>query len=1028
MLLRPRLLDRLVTPHPSQATVVAAAAGYGKTTLLKQASGAHVDAPGRLHCLLTCRSESSVGSSLATALHQAIDGPAARVPPGPVHDLAASVVGVLRRQAPRHITLLLDDVHELLPGSEGAQLLRSLVITLPANVHLVLAGRRPPPVPLARLAVEGRCESIDALDLAFTDHEVVEFAALRGIPPSTVAACGGWPALAELLAAGRGDVVGDYVEQEVVCGLQPDRRKALALLAHLGRCDDVTARAVLGTVADLDLAEIARRVPLVTRLRGGEWSVHALWKGVLADAVSPAEVAEARRQAGRLLSRRGRTRAAMPLLIDAAAWDDLTDAVATALGPAHPTVATGELTEWLALLPSDARRTPGGRLLAAALAAESDPDSAWRWFEGCVATFRDLGHVAGELTCLVWMAKLAWWRDQPDRLAALTRRVLELEATGCEQAGALARLGRALLHDVQNDSHQMLSELNRIPVASLDEAWRGIVGWGRAVGLLQLGHLPEAQAAAEQALVHAGFMPAPLAEMTRLQALWLQGRVTEVTDALPALVRHVTESGDQGHVALVSAESTTMYALQGQVRQATRSLARARAAALVAPDSPLVDVMVSVAEATVSVASGDEVTAADALAAQVARHPVNRGRTAAAQRRHVALLYVLVPAMRPAWDDAELGRPYRDGVDLARALVSVRERNRLVPEALRLVDPGIVQAHLPVPWVAELAVAAVAAGHHDGWKLLGRTWPASRAPVADLARRSNGRSGKIAREALAQLAAPPSDRLALRLLGPVELHAGDGPVQAPDWRRERVRSLLAYLATWKTVHRARLAEDLWPALDPEARDRNFRVNLSHLLRVLEPDRGRRDASFFIRQHGSNLSLHASEWLEVDLWDFDALCQRAESAERHGSTDAALDHALRAVALWRGEPVELMSEGWAVPAFEQRRIQFVAMATRAGERLLARNDVDRALGLAEQALLIDPWLDAGHRLVVACHRVAHRHLAAKRALSRYRDALHELGFSPHEVTAMVDCLLERLPDGRCAATGGRSAATLTEPRP
>jgi DNA-binding SARP family transcriptional activator len=235
-------------------------------------------------------------------------------------------------------------------------------------------------------------------------------------------------------------------------------------------------------------------------------------------------------------------------------------------------------------------------------------------------------------------------------------------------------------------------------------------------------------------------------------------------------------------------------------------------------------------------------------------------------------------------------------------------------------------------------------------------------------------------------------------------------VAAPDWRRERVRILLAYLALQGTASRQQVADDLWPALDAEAQSRNLRVTLTYLLRVLEPDRLPRAPSFFVHQDGDRLSLRAGDCLDVDLWAFDAVARRAAEANERGAPSAVLDHALRAVELWRGEATELVSQPWALVPLEQRRARFAALATRAGELLLAQGNPESAQALAERALAVDPWLEAPHRLVVAANHALGDDLAARRALTRYREAIREVGLSPDEATLMVERLLDHESSG------------------
>jgi DNA-binding SARP family transcriptional activator len=1005
MLVRERLLDRLRQRWFVPATVLTAPAGYGKTTLLTQALTANAAAAVGIDLWMACGPDVATLSALGEGLRQAV-GARTRPHSTGVADIAEDVVEALWQRSPQQVTLLIDDVHEIPPGSEAAELLAAVVAALPANGHVVLAGRTPPPVPLARLEVQGRVEHLDEVDLAFTRAELAEFAALREVDALQVAACGGWPALAELSASTRSGIAADYIGQEVLHLFSSDRRRQIALLAHLGSFDQDLARAVLGP--DVDVREVLAGLPLVDVVAENRWSLHSLWRSMLSTHVTDAEVAEARRKAGAALLRNDQAGAAVRLLIDAGAWDDVANAIVVALGALHPPVARDVLEEWFGLLPPAARSHPSGRLLAAVAAIEGDLGGAWLEFDDIAASFRALGDTTGELACLLQLGQLAWWFDRPERLAGVAARVFEWESLGYEEAIPFACLGRAMIYDMADQSWQTLSELDRIPPGSLGDSWLGIVSWARAIAYLQLGYPAEAVQAAERALSYAGSLHTPLAGGTRLQAMWYLGRFDEVIETFEALLEQVHGSGFRNDTALVAAQCTTMLAHRGRVEEAGAHLEQARAAAAMVPDAPLVDTNLAIAEAAVLAASGDEKAAEHLLAAYVDRHPIGEGLSVAAQRRHLALFYVLAPSTREAWDAADVGPAWQEARALAQALVSVRERRRLPADAPSLDDADAVRSYLPPQWTAELGVAAIAAGREDGWRLLDRTWGDTQGAVADLADSTDGRVRKAAREVIGRLPVSPESHFSLRLLGPVELCQDDDPVRASDWRRERVRSLLAYLALHGTAGRTQAADALWPTLDMDAQSRNLRVTLTYLLRVLEPARGRRDASYFIRQDGGNLSLHPGEWLTIDVWAFDTLCVQAVEADRRGEPAMALDHALRAVELWHGEPTELLSDEWAVVAFEERRRRFTAVATRAGELLLAHGNTDHALALAEQVLALDPWIEAAHRLVVATHQAAGNNLAARRALQRYRAAIREVGLSPGEATLMVERLLDSLP--------------------
>src|SRR5512142_1917160 len=143
----PRLrLVRLLEGRWDRAvTLLVAGPGFGKTTVLAQAVRAHQAAPRGIDVWVSCEAAYEDPVCFATALLDAMsaDGRARelgrRVAPEP-----REVVGALIRRAPLEVCLLLDDVHEIPPGSPGAAFLREIARTLPATAHLVLSGREAP--------------------------------------------------------------------------------------------------------------------------------------------------------------------------------------------------------------------------------------------------------------------------------------------------------------------------------------------------------------------------------------------------------------------------------------------------------------------------------------------------------------------------------------------------------------------------------------------------------------------------------------------------------------------------------------------------------------------------------------------------------------------------------------------------------------------------------------------------------------------------------------------------------------------
>ncbi len=301
LIVRPRLLDVLRSRFERPLTAVVAPAGFGKTSLLGQAVSENALSPAGEDRWLTCQLDDTTLSVLASGAFAAV-GISTPVPEDP-RQAAVAVAEALWSAAPRHVALILDDVHLVLPRSPAAEFLRHLVAELPRNGHLVLASRPPLPLSVARLVASGDAVVLRETDLQFREDEVAAFAESRGVPPELLDDVGGWPALAELTATAGPFAVSGYVWEELLAQLSPERRHALALLVAVGGADEEIAAMLLGE--DVDLRSLLDGLPLVVRSPSGWWSLHGLWAAALQHHLDSGQVAEARRTAAAVLRGRG---------------------------------------------------------------------------------------------------------------------------------------------------------------------------------------------------------------------------------------------------------------------------------------------------------------------------------------------------------------------------------------------------------------------------------------------------------------------------------------------------------------------------------------------------------------------------------------------------------------------------------------------------------------------------------------------------------------------------------------------------
>jgi LuxR family maltose regulon positive regulatory protein len=203
---RDRLLERL-RPRPEvRLTIVAAPAGYGKTTLLGM--WREVEATHRPTAWLTLDEGDNdpvvLWSHVLEALRRACPGIGELGSPGTIgparilDGLLPRLVNALTEHG--DLALILDDFHSLSSGPSRDGVVW-LVEHAPSTFQVVVSSRREPALPLAALRAHGELLELRANDLAFTSDEAdvllnghLELGVARDDVDRLVGRTEGWPA------------------------------------------------------------------------------------------------------------------------------------------------------------------------------------------------------------------------------------------------------------------------------------------------------------------------------------------------------------------------------------------------------------------------------------------------------------------------------------------------------------------------------------------------------------------------------------------------------------------------------------------------------------------------------------------------------------------------------------------------------------------------------------------------------------------------------------------------------------------
>ncbi len=340
--LRSELIERLATRFDARVTTVVGGAGAGKTTLLAQALRSDDDGLDVWYpCSIADRDDDRLLATIVERCAEALD----ERPPVSEIEPASALDELIVASSPRQICLVLDDVHLLESGTP----LETILAILPANGHLLLSGRRLPPLRIARLDARGEVAEIRQDDLMMTNAEIVAFARQRGVDASVLESADGWPAFVELAAQGGGRRPHRYLEQEALQALGDSRRRALAKFAYVGGGDDEIARAVTG----MPLDEVIDGLPLV-RWTDDHAQLHDLWIDLLDDALTDDDRRAAADAVTNIHFSRGEYDRAIAINTATAQWPRVEDALAGAVRLGiDGGITAGLLSRWIERLPDD---------------------------------------------------------------------------------------------------------------------------------------------------------------------------------------------------------------------------------------------------------------------------------------------------------------------------------------------------------------------------------------------------------------------------------------------------------------------------------------------------------------------------------------------------------------------------------------------------------------------------------------------------------------------------------------------------
>ncbi|MFT4568127.1 MAG: DNA-binding SARP family transcriptional activator [Saprospiraceae bacterium] len=255
------------------------------------------------------------------------------------------------------------------------------------------------------------------------------------------------------------------------------------------------------------------------------------------------------------------------------------------------------------------------------------------------------------------------------------------------------------------------------------------------------------------------------------------------------------------------------------------------------------------------------------------------------------------------------------------------------------------------------------------------------------------------------------DKASVRIhtLGRWEVWREGEDIPSKSWGRDKTIQLFQFLVTARDrhgLHKEQIIDRIWEDAEQKGGDRDFKVALHGINKILEPQRASRSEPKYILRQGLSYQLNQKE-LWIDAQAFEAFI--AIGNEYLDSDKAAAQLAYRhAISLHQGMYLpNRMYEDWS--SEERERLQVLALAAYVtlAESLVEVNPLE-SVRLTQLALKIDPSWEDAYRIQMSAFSAKGNRPAAIKAFNQCKKVLEEeYGIDPlPETERLMESILER----------------------
>ncbi|WP_027342337.1 BTAD domain-containing putative transcriptional regulator [Hamadaea tsunoensis] len=236
--------------------------------------------------------------------------------------------------------------------------------------------------------------------------------------------------------------------------------------------------------------------------------------------------------------------------------------------------------------------------------------------------------------------------------------------------------------------------------------------------------------------------------------------------------------------------------------------------------------------------------------------------------------------------------------------------------------------------------------------------------------------------------------VALHAFGRFEVVVAGASVPPGQWKSRKARDLLGMLVArrGRPVPREELCELLWPGDDAGPTGHRLSVLLSIVRAVLDPERVL-PADHYVVADLASVALDTTR-VGIDVEEFLADVGHARRLRDRGAVAQAYALLAAADRRYRGEVfADDPYADWAAALREEARTAYLGALRMLAQTSRALGDPASAVGYLLRLLAVDPYDEGGHQALVEARTAGGQHGEARRAYARYRAAMAEIGVRP-----------------------------------